>query len=76
MTGNKPIHKFRAGQIVLSVWANEKKIDNQLKTWNSISLEKCYKDGEEWKTTQTFNASDMGNMELLIRKASELININ
>jgi len=80
MTGNKPIHKFRNGQISLTIWENSneknKKSDEPLKKWFSINLEKAYKDGEEWKNTSNFGSDDLMKICSLVMKANDLLNIN
>lgn len=42
---DQPVKKFRVGNVTASVWKND---DN-----HSVTLQKSYKDGEEWKNTDT-----------------------
>jgi hypothetical protein len=42
---DQPVKKFRVGQVTAAVWKNA---DDY-----SVTLQKSYKDGEEWKNTET-----------------------
>lgn len=49
--GNSPVKKFRVGAVTATVWKNENNF--------SVTLQKSYKDGEEWKNTDTLFHSDV-----------------
>lgn len=48
---DQPVKKFRVGSVTASVWRND---DN-----HSVTLQKSYKDGDEWKNTATMFQVDV-----------------
>ena len=55
-----PICKLRSNSSMLSVWNNS---NNKLETWETIQLERLYKDKEgKWKTSSTFRISDLDDL--------------
>ena len=67
-----PEKKFRAGQIVASVWKNDRKEGQDYDTF-SVSVMKNYKKDEEWKTTSNFNVNDLPKVALVCQKAYEFL---
>ena len=53
----KPAAEVRMGRIKATVWANER--DDGKGTWYSVQLGRLYRDGEEWRTAQTFGRDDL-----------------
>jgi len=45
----QPKAKFKAGAFRVTCWENQTK-DNPEKTYNSLTLERVYKVGDDWKT--------------------------
>lgn len=62
---NRPVHEFKLGRIRASIWPNE---NDRRETWFSVSIERVYRDGDQWRTTTSFGRDDLP----LISKASEL----
>lgn len=62
--GRRPVHEVRFGTIKAAVWENQ----NQNGTWHSVTLSRSYKDGEDWRHTDSFNKDDL----LLVAKAADL----
>jgi hypothetical protein len=52
---NKPAHKIRAGAIELSIWKN----DGEKGSWYSVTATRSYKQGEDWKQTDSFGQDDL-----------------
>ena len=52
---NKPVHEIRLGAIKAAIWANE----TQNGTRHNVTLSRLYKDGEEWKTSDSFGRDDL-----------------
>jgi hypothetical protein len=50
-----PTHKVRAGAIELSIWKN----DGEKGSWYSVTASRSYKQGEEWKQTDSFGQDDL-----------------
>ena len=52
---SKPAAELRIGAVKATVWENE--IGGI--TRHNITFSRLYKDGEQWKTTQTFGRNDL-----------------
>jgi hypothetical protein len=63
----KPIETYQVGSSKVVVWENKKKDGT---TWKNFQIEKVYqtKDGE-WKTTNSFNDSQLLELKAAIEKA-------
>lgn len=48
---DKPVKEFRVGSVKAAVWKNDGNL--------SVTLQKSYKDGEEWKNTSTLFHGDV-----------------
>lgn len=63
---NAPIKRFAVGNgIRASVWKNQSKHNG---SWLSVTINRTYRDGEEYKDTTSFRRDDL----LFVAKASEL----
>lgn len=63
MTGNKPAHEIRFGLVRAAIWDNSTPEMPRF----SVSINRSYKDGDEWKRTESFNRDDL----LLVAKAAD-----
>jgi hypothetical protein len=54
-TKNPPVAKVRVGLITGSIWEN--KTDKG--TFYSTTFERRYKDGDEWKSSHSYNTGDL-----------------
>jgi hypothetical protein len=59
---NKPIHEVRLGAIKASVWKNQ----TESGVWHNVTLSRIYKDGDQWKSTNSFGRDDL----LLVAKVA------
>jgi hypothetical protein len=59
----KPIHEVRLGAIKAAVWKN----DSESGVRYNVTLSRIYKDGEEWKSTDSFGRDDL----LLVAKVAD-----
>jgi hypothetical protein len=55
-TSNKPAHRVRAGAIEVAVWRNE---SEKAGVWYSVTMARSYKQGDEWKQTDSFGQDDL-----------------
>lgn len=55
MTNNRPAHEIRLGAIKATLWKNE--TENGARY--SVNICRLYKDGDEWKTTDSFGRDDL-----------------
>ena len=61
---NKPIHEIRFGAVKAAIWENQ----NEKGTRYSVSVTRLYKEGAEWKRTESFGRDDL---PLLVKVADE-----
>jgi hypothetical protein len=59
---NKPVHKLRDGAIEVSIWRN----DGEKGPWYSVSHRRSYKQGEEWKESDSYGADDLLTLSKLL----------
>ena len=65
-TKNKPKATYQVGAAFVKVWEN-KNPDGS--TWKNFKVEKRYKKGEEWKTSNSFNQAELLELKAAIDKA-------
>ena len=70
---NKPVKAFRLRGISASVFANQAKTDSGVRTFHKVSIQRTYKDGDEFKTTTSFGRDDLPVVCLLMQQAWEYI---
>lgn len=70
---NNPIKVFQCGRIKAAIWADSKVIDNTVVEVHSIKIDRSYKDGEEWKHTNAFNAEDLPKVALVANEAYKYV---
>jgi len=60
---NKPEKTFRIGYVSASVFVNHSESgsgrDKSVREFRNVQLQRSYKDGTEWKTSNTFGLSDL-----------------
>lgn len=54
-----------------SIWENQVERDRQRFTTYSITIERRYRDGEEWKSSKSFRASELLQVAYLANRAFE-----
>ena len=60
MVGQKPLAKFRAGQVSCALWENEINVNGTTKTVLKASIERRYKDKDgSWKSSSSFGRNEM-----------------
>jgi hypothetical protein len=72
---NMPERKIRAGAICATIWQNSSsKEDGKETSYNTISLERVYKDKEgKWQSTNSFRINDLPKLSLIAQKAYEYV---
>ena len=63
MANQKPVSETRIGNIKAAIWRNP----TDSGTWHNVTFERIYKDGDNWKSTQSFGRDDL----LLLAKVAE-----
>lgn len=62
---NKPVHVIRLRGVKAAVFENR----SDQGVFHKVSLQRVYKDGEEWKTTTSLGRDDLPVARLLIERA-------
>ena len=74
-----PEKKYSVGQVSATVWKNTKEVDingeKQNKDFYSVQVEKSYKVGDNWKSTNNFNQNDLPKLSLVVEMAYKYISI-
>lgn len=52
---NKPIHEIRLGAVKAAIWENKTEKGFRY----SVSVGRLYKDGDDWKRTESFGRDDL-----------------
>ncbi len=55
MASNKPVHEIRLGRIKAAVWENN--TANGVR--HNVTILRIYRDGEQWKTSDSFGRDDL-----------------
>ena len=63
MENNKPAHEIRIGSIKAALWRNE----TQPGARYGVTFSRLYKDGEQWKSSDSFGRDDL----LLLAKVAD-----
>lgn len=71
----KPEQVFKAGAMTASVWTNERDVNGDIRELKSVTFQKRYKDKEDWKTTNSLNASDLPKAIVVLSKAYEFLTL-
>ena len=66
----KPVETFRLRGISASVFENH---SEDGKTFHKVSLQRTYRQGDEWKNTQSLSRDDLPIAAMLLQKAWEYI---
>lgn len=72
--GNRPIQKFRSGQLEAAIWFNERKLkDDSVVGFKTVSLRKSWKDDEGvWRdATIQLRKHDIPKIIVLMNKVME-----
>jgi hypothetical protein len=67
---NSPVAKFRNGNVTAAVWKNPGTNETE---FFSTTLQKSYKDGDEWKNTDSLNHGDLPNAVRALERAAAFI---
>ena len=71
--GTKPVQTFRLRGLSASIFENHAKDPDSDVTFHKVSLQRTYKDGEEFKTTTSLGRDDLPVAVLLLQRAWEYI---
>lgn len=66
ISGDKPIATYQVGAAKVTVWENKREDGG---TWKNFRIEKLYKKGDKWETTNSFDESELLQLRAAIDKA-------
>ena len=66
---NKPKATYRVGSAIVTVWETEREGKYGKFIAKDFKVEKIYKKGEEWKTSDSFNLTELLQLRAAIDKA-------
>ncbi len=69
MSSSKPEKTVKCGGIQLAIWSNE----TTKGTFHSITIDKSYKDGADWKSTKSLKPADLVKVQIGITKVLEYL---
>ena len=72
-SSTKPVKVFRLRGVSASVFANDAKTERGPVTFHKVSLQRTYRDGDEWKQTTSFGRDDLPIAGLLLKQAWQFI---
>ena len=67
MPNQNPVHEIRLGAIKATIWANETSVG----TRHNVNVSRLYKDGDEWKRSDSFGREDLP----LVAKVADLAHL-
>lgn len=74
MVGQKPLAKFRAGQVSCALWENEINVNGNSKTILKASIQRRYKDSSgNWKSSASFSRTEIPFAIYCLTKAFDKI---
>lgn len=65
MPKDKPVHEIRLGCIKAAIWANEIEGGG---IRHNVQIRRLYKDGDDWKTSDSFGRDDL----LIMAKVADM----
>lgn len=72
-SSNKPEKVFRLRGISASIFANKAKSEGRDITFRKVSVQRAYKDGDDWKNTTSFGRDDLPVLQIVLQRAHEFI---
>ena len=74
MTGQKPVAKFKAGQVSAAIWENEVSVNGRTVTMLKATVERRYKDRDgQWKSSASFGRNEIPLAVYCLQKSFEHI---
>ncbi len=60
---------------MLSIWANTKVVNGETVKLNSVTINKAFKEGDDWKYTNSFSIEDLPKVALVATEAYKYIRL-
>jgi len=74
---SKPMKEFRAGTVVVAIWAESTPVNGRAVPQYSIRVQKRYRDDKDgqWKTTTYFRPDELPKLGLVVSRAYEFLTL-
>lgn len=72
-SSQKPVKVIRLRGVSVSIFANHAKSDGRDITFHKVSVQRSYKDGDDWKQTTSFGRDDLPVLNAILQRAWEFI---
>ena len=72
----KPVNVFNCGPIKAAIWADSRIVNNAMVEVHSVRIDKSFKDGEEWKHTNTFNIEDLPKVSVVAMEIYRFLRVH
>ena len=69
---NKPVHEIRMGAVKAAVWENQTEAGIR----HNVTVQRLYKDGDSWKTTESFGRDDLPLLAKVVDQAHDWVYAN
>lgn len=66
---SKPVHEVRLGRVKAAIWEN----DTQNGTRHNVTVSRLYKDGDQWKDSNSFGRDDLPLVAKVVDQAHSWI---
>jgi hypothetical protein len=63
---DQPVQKFRLGFVTAAIWKNDA-------GFYSVTLQRSYNDGDDWRNTDNLGAGDLLNAAKVLARSEEYI---
>jgi hypothetical protein len=70
-----PIKLYACGSIKAAIWADSRIVNSTLVEFHSVKIDRSYKDGEEWRHSNMFNAEDLPKVVVVAMEAYKFIRL-
>ena len=65
MSKAKPTKTITCGQITAAIWPNSKVVNDRMVELPTVTIDKAYKQGNDWKHTQSFSVEDLPKVAIV-----------
>lgn len=65
----QPVHEIRLGAVKAAIWENE----TSAGTRHNVTISRLYKDGDEWRNTDSFGRDDLPLVAKVVDQAHSWI---
>ena len=69
-TTNRPLKTFRSGAVQAAIWKKEPATGG---TYFNVTLSRSYKQGDEWRNTESFDSRDLLDVRRVLTSAEQFI---